>query len=175
MLWIWVGCLRLWDKKGFSNQNTCFFSWHHQALNSGIDSVDIKDQKTDAYRLDKKVKYPFYLRIFFDLIDVTPVNSHIVYAKLGKNISLLNFKIVVEKALIGRCTNCKRFFLTSRLIKRTMNHPCPEKSQPTCPSSKRSEWNAIIARMKGKITNVWLVTCALCLTKERKCFLKHDC
>ena len=36
---------------------------------------------------------------FFDLIDVTHVNSDIVYMKLDDDISLLNFKIVLAKAL----------------------------------------------------------------------------
>ena len=62
--------------------------------------VDIMDQKTAAYRLGHKSKYHFHLRIFFDLIDVTYVNSHIVYTKLGKDISLLNFKKVAANTLI---------------------------------------------------------------------------
>ena len=48
--------------------------------------VDTMDQKTAAYRLGHKSKYHFHLRIFFDLIDVTYVNSHIVYIKIGKDI-----------------------------------------------------------------------------------------
>ena len=35
-----------------------------------------------------------------------------------------------------------------------MNHPWPEKSQPTCPSSSRSEWDIMIARMKAQISNL---------------------
>ena len=62
--------------------------------------VDIMDQKTAAYRLGHKSKYHFHLRIFFDLIDVTYVTSHIVYIKIGKDISLLNFKKVVANTLI---------------------------------------------------------------------------
>ena len=62
--------------------------------------VGIMDQKTAAYRLGHKSKYHFHLRILFDLIDVTYVNSHIVYIKIGKDISLLNFKKVVANTLI---------------------------------------------------------------------------
>ena len=60
------------------------------------------DKKIAAYRLDLKSKYHFYLSMCFYLMDVTHLNSHIVYMKLGDDISLLNFKIVVAKALIGR-------------------------------------------------------------------------
>ena len=66
-----------------------------------MDGVDIMDQKTPAYRLKRKSKYRFSLRMFLDLTDVTHANSHIAQMKLGDNISLLNFKIVVAKALIS--------------------------------------------------------------------------
>ena len=68
-----------------------------------MNGVDIMNQKTTAYRLVHKSKY----HMLFYLIDVARVNSHIFYTKLGNNISLLNFKIVVEKALIDRYGNRK--------------------------------------------------------------------
>ena len=36
--------------------------------------------------------------------------------------------------------------------KNLMNHPCPEKSQSTCPSFRRSEQDAAIAKIKVHIT-----------------------
>ena len=65
------------------------------------------DQKIAAYKLNLKSKYRFYLRMFFDLIDVTHGNSQIVYMKPDDKISLLNFKIVAAKDLIGRYSNRK--------------------------------------------------------------------
>ena len=47
--------------------------------NSSMGDVDVIDQKAAAYRLDCKNKLIFYLRMFFDLIDIAIVNSHIVY------------------------------------------------------------------------------------------------
>ena len=85
--------------------------------NNDMNGVDIVDQKTAAYRIDRKSKYRFYLRIFFDLMDVALVNSHIVYTKLDNDILLLNFNIVVTKSLICRYSNCKRFLPTSRKSK----------------------------------------------------------
>ena len=99
--------------------------------NSGMAGVDITNQITAAYRLDHKSKYHFYLRMFFGLIDVALVNSHIVYTKTGNNISLLNFENVVEKALIGRYSNRKRFFLTSRPSKRKYHEPSMPREVPT--------------------------------------------
>ena len=75
--------------------------------NNAMRGVNIIDQEKTAYRLDRKNKYHFYLRMFFDLINGPLVNSHIVYIKLGNDISLLNFKIFVAKALIDRYSNPK--------------------------------------------------------------------
>ena len=90
-----------------------------------MDGVDIMNQKTAAYRLDCKSKYRFYLSMFLDLMDVTQVNSHIFYMKLGNNILLLNFKIVVAKAWIGRYSNRNRSFSTARPreSENLMNYP----------------------------------------------------
>ena len=77
-------------------------------------AVVVMDQKLTAYRLDRKSKYCFYLRTFFDLIDVALVNSHNVNAKLGNDISLQNFKTGVGKALIGRYSNSKILIPISR-------------------------------------------------------------
>ena len=65
--------------------------------NNGMGGVDTVDQKskTATYRLDSKSKFHFYLIMFSNLIDVALVNSHIVYTKLGNDVSLLNFKTVV--------------------------------------------------------------------------------
>ena len=60
----------------------------------GVDTVDQKS-KTATYRLNSKSKFHFDLRMFSNLIDVALVNSHIVYTKLGNDVSLLNFKTVV--------------------------------------------------------------------------------
>ena len=51
--------------------------------NDGMGGVDTMDEETADFRLDRKIKYHFYLRMFFDLIDVTFVNIYTVYRKLG--------------------------------------------------------------------------------------------
>ena len=61
--------------------------------------------------------------MFFDLMDVTYVNNHIVYIKLGNDISLLNFKIVVATSLIARYSNRNRSFCTTRPRKQKFHKP----------------------------------------------------
>ena len=81
--------------------------------NNCMGDLDFMDQKPATYRLNRKSKYRFYLRMFFDITPVVHVISHLVYVRFGHDISLLIFKIVVAKDLIGRCSNCKRSFPTS--------------------------------------------------------------
>ena len=72
--------------------------------NNSMSGGDIIDLKTPSHRLDRKSQYRFYLKMFFDLIDVASssrqlVSGHLVYTKLDNKISFLNLKTVVEKAL----------------------------------------------------------------------------
>ena len=47
--------------------------------NSGMGGVAVKDQRTAAYRLDRKSSVRFHLCIFFDLMDIACVNSYLIY------------------------------------------------------------------------------------------------
>ena len=68
---------------------------------SGMSGVDIMDQRTAAYRLDRKSSVRFYLRIFFDLMDIACVNSYLIYnMKHPYKLSPLDYKIFVAKNLI---------------------------------------------------------------------------
>ena len=69
--------------------------------NSGMGGVDLMDQRNATYRQDRKSSVRFYLRIFFDLMDVAYVNSYLVYnMKHPNKMFLLDYKIVVAKNLI---------------------------------------------------------------------------
>ena len=65
--------------------------------------VDFFNQQTAAYKLDRKSSVGrYFLRLFFDLIDSSVVNSHAIYKVLSpKEIELLDLKIAVAKLLIG--------------------------------------------------------------------------
>ena len=58
--------------------------------------VDLMDQWTAAYQLDRKSSVCSYLRIFFDLLDIACVNSFLVYnMNHSKQLTLLDYKIVI--------------------------------------------------------------------------------
>ena len=55
--------------------------------------VDLIDQRTGSYHLDRKPTIPFYLHIFYHLIDITCATSYIVYNTMNPNGNkLLNLK-----------------------------------------------------------------------------------
>ena len=69
--------------------------------NSGMGGVDLMNQRTAGYHLDRKSSVRFYLRIFFDLMDIVCVNSYLVYnMKYPNKLFLLDYKSVVTKNLI---------------------------------------------------------------------------
>ena len=72
--------------------------------NSGMGGVDLLDQKTAAYKLDHKSSGGrYYLRLLYDLMDISVVNSQIICKELNpKEMELLDFKIVLTKSLV--CT-----------------------------------------------------------------------
>ena len=60
--------------------------------NSGMGGVDLMDQRTAVYRLDRKSSVRFYLQFFFffDLMDIAYANNCLVYnMKHPKKLSLL--------------------------------------------------------------------------------------
>ena len=108
-----------------------------------------------------KCKYRFYLNMFFD----HPCYSHIVYMKLVDDISLLDFKIVVAKPLVGRYSNRNRSFCTTRLSKQKSHDS--EYKRMRCHDCK-NESSDFKSFMSCQACGLYL-----CLTKERNCFLKH--
>ena len=87
--------------------------------NSGIGGVDVMDQRIATYHLDRKSSVRFYLRIFFDLMDILCVNSYLIYnMKHPNKLLLLNWKIVVAKNLNQYHQGRKRAVPMSRSSKR---------------------------------------------------------
>ena len=88
-------------EKGSKTKSSVPFSKVVKLYNSDMGEVYLMDQRTAAYHLDRKSSVRFYLRIFFDLMDITCVNSYLIYnMKHPNKLSLLDYKIVVAKHLI---------------------------------------------------------------------------
>ena len=53
--------------------------------NKGMGVVNLTDQRAAAYHWDRQSTIRFYLRIFFDLMDVACANSYTVYNMMHPN------------------------------------------------------------------------------------------
>ena len=146
--------------------------------NSKMGGVDLMDQLKSAYQLDRRSKTRFYLRLFFDLIDVGVVNSYIVYKTLGNNeLSLKEFKICIASRLIGSFSSRTLSFPTYRASKRTTvakPFPIPPSHLPLFLETRR---RCVVCSEEGKenrtFTACSLCNLALCIQKDRNCFLKY--
>ena len=133
--------------------------------NASMGGVDVVDQKMAVYWLDRKNKFRFYLRIFFDLIDIAIVNSHIVYTKLDNSIFLHDFQIIVAKSFIGRYNNRQRSFPLSRTNKRKALESSLPKEIPThMPEFNEKRMQSNFAKMKElTIKYLHLVQSVFCI------------
>ena len=100
--------------------------------NSSMGGVDLLDQKTAAYKLDRKSSgRGFYLRLFFDLMDISVVNPHEIYKVLyPKGMELLGFKIVLAKSLIGKYNSRSRNTPVSHVFRREVLPPSVQQHLP---------------------------------------------
>ena len=61
-------------RKGFKDQVFGSCTKAVKLYNSGMGGVDLMDRRTTSYCLERMSTARFYLRIFFDLMDIVRVN-----------------------------------------------------------------------------------------------------
>ena len=66
--------------------------------------VDLSDQMKVTYEVDRRSKFRFYLRVFFDFLDIAVVNSKIVYNKIesAPSLWLLEFRYSIAQTMIRK-------------------------------------------------------------------------
>ncbi|CAH2019885.1 unnamed protein product [Acanthoscelides obtectus] len=72
--------------------------------------VDLTDNMLHFYAMSRTHLKKYYRKIFLHFLDITVLNSYILYKKLGGRKSRLNFVIDLAEKLIekyGRDKNCK--------------------------------------------------------------------
>ena len=93
--------------------------------NSKMSGVHLTDQLKSAYKLDRRSKCRFYLRLLFDLFDVALVNSFIVYKKLeNKDLTLKEFKIRIALELIASVVSRKPSSIPAHQSLQYLRHIC---------------------------------------------------
>ena len=148
--------------------------------NQGMGGVFLIDQRTAAYYLDGKSKVIFYLRIFFDLMDVACVNSFMVYNMLHPNdLTLLDFKTIAATYLVGRYKSQNRSPPDGKTGSRrkhqyqfepndlSLHLPEFQSSRKRCEYCYKEgfKWKSFVKCTEYRVF--------LCLVKERNCFMKH--
>ena len=146
--------------------------------NSGMGGLDLLDQSTAAYRLDRKSSIRFYLSIFFDLMDIACVNSYLIYnMKHPNKLSLLNYKIVATKNLIQYHQSRKSAVPMSRPSKRKKQTESIDNHGGNLPGYQTMRKRCIYCAMEGKENRTFVICLAcnipLCLVKRRNSFQKH--
>ena len=78
--------------------------------NQHIGGVDLCDQMKVSYQVDRRSKFRFYLRIFFDFLYIGVVNSKTIYDKMDSTIGMLamDFRFSLSRSQKGKFSNRKR-------------------------------------------------------------------
>ena len=83
--------------------------------------VGLCDQMKISYEVDQRSKVRFYLWVFFNFLNISVVNSKIVYDKIQSTatMSSMGFRFSLAHSMIGTFSNRKRAIPTSRPSKRS--------------------------------------------------------
>ena len=143
--------------------------------NSHMNGVDIHDQLKTSYEIDRKSRFQYYLRIFFDLMDSVVVNAHVIYKKkVNAKMSLLNFKIILVESLINRFSSRKRK-ITAEEPQLTVELPQPLKEPDHIVQFTEKRQRCQYCFTNGKKDVKCFTYCkscnvSLCVQKDRNCF-----
>ena len=162
--------------KGQSTKISVSWSEIIKDCNSGMGGVDLLDQKTAAYKLDRKSSGGrFYLRVFFDLMDISVANPHTIYKVLyPKGMELVDFKIVLAKSLIGTYDSPSRNIPARHVSRREVLPASVPLPLPVLQATRRKCTYCYTGGIENK-TYIQCNTCGvfLCLISDnepRNCF-----
>ena len=96
-----------------------------QEYNQFMGGVDLSDQMKVTYEVDRRSKFRFYLRVFFDFLDIAVVNSKIVYNKIesAPSLSSLDFRYSITQTMTRKFSSRKIAVPLSRPSKRSRAPP----------------------------------------------------
>ena len=148
-----------------------------QEYNQFMGGVDLSDQMKVTYEVDRRSKFRFYLRVFFDFLDIAIVNSKIVYNKIESAPSLysLDFRYSIAQTMIRKFSSRKRAVSLSRPSQKSIGPSfdiadhlpdfAPSRVRCAFCSSKNLESRTYVRCITGNF--------ALCLQKDRNCFQQY--
>ena len=97
-----------------------------KTCNNGMKGTDLMDQLKTSYEVDRRYLKKFYLRVFFDFMDISYVNAFIVYKKYMQDKfphsarlkTLKDFKHDAVMDLIGEFSSRKQARSSSTVVSR---------------------------------------------------------
>ena len=129
------------------------------------------EQRTAAYRLDRKSSVWFYFWIIFDLMDIVCVKSYLIYnMKHPKLLSLFDYKIFVLKKLIQYSQGRKKSVPMSRPSKRKNQLDSIDNQGGHLPDYQTMWKRCVYCAIEGK-ENRTTVICLACNTLS--CLIKE--
>ena len=140
-------------------------------------AVDLSYQMKVTYEVDCRSKFRFYLRVFFDFLDIAVVNPKIVYNKIESvpSLSSLDFRYSIAQTMIRKFSSRKRAVPLSRPLKRSRDPSSDivDHLPDFAPSRVRCAFCS--SKNVESRTYVRCITCniALCLQKDRNCFQQY--
>ena len=145
--------------------------------NQFMGGVDLSDQMKVTYEVDRRSKFRFYLRVFFDFLDIAVVNSNIVYNKIASTPSmiLLDFRYSIAQNMIWKFSGRKRAVPLSRPSKRLRRQSFDVVDH--LPDFASSQVHCALCSSK-KVENQTYVRCTSCnialsLQKDHNCFQQY--
>lgn len=150
--------------------------------NKNMGGVDLMDQRKVCYEIDRRSKIKYYLRLFFDLLDISVNNAYTVYTKLhdqkhveGSLLTNLQFRQVVARSLINGFTVRQRGIPTTKtsIVRKSVKRQLP--FHPMQKSNNRKRCVQCAKNKKENRTNNTCIICEvhLCYTNERNCFAEY--
>ena len=165
-------------QKGSKTKSSVPHPKFFKLYNSGVGGVDLIDQRTAAYRLDRKSSVGIYFCIFFHLMDIACVNSYLIYnMKHPNKLPLLDYKIFVAKNLIEYHQGQRRAVPKSRPSNRKNRPESIDIHGGDFPDYQTTRKQCPYYAVEGKENRIFVIclpcNIPLCLVKERNCFKKH--
>ena len=142
--------------------------------NTYMGGVDLWDQMKVSYEVDRGSKVRFYLRAFFNFLDISVVNSKIVYDKIQStaSVSSMDFWFSLACSMIGTFSNKKRAIPTSWPSTRSKGEIAMVVDHlPQFAATRARCAYCSLIKLENH-TFIWRMKCyiPLCLQKEKNCF-----
>ena len=174
-------------KKGSSTKDDVSCPNVVKLYNDHMGGVDIMDQKKSTYQFDHRSKVKYYLRVIFDLLDISINNAFVIYMKSYnekeglEKMDSKTFRRIIARSLIGNYTSRKRNISLASISTSSKRAKYGQTSVVRHTLEKVGTRQRCKLCTSNKIqnrTNNKCVECNiyLCFVKDRDCFkLYHDC